>query len=260
MQPIKKISVIISTYNNVRYVEKKLAEISRQTAFQDAEFIFIETASPEKERDLLAPFCASHPNCRLLTYDDRKTLYESWNIGWETAKAPLVCYSNMDDCMHPALLETVIRTFDRDPAIDICSTLIAYQEEDASRDRFDICAMKGRKLCLRPGPFTVWRKEINQKIGTFDPQFFVAGDKDFWSRAYANKLRIKIIWKVLYLFTKSPTQLSKQQGPKIISDQEREKTKPYPLLWPPCYKLPTKLIRPVWTVCPQFFLPKEEFL
>ena len=51
-----QISVLISTYNNRRFVAKKLAEIQRQTIFDRSEFIFIETGSPECERELIAPF------------------------------------------------------------------------------------------------------------------------------------------------------------------------------------------------------------
>lgn len=47
------ISVLISTYNNRCFVSKKIKEILAQTLFEHAEFIFIETASPEKERELI---------------------------------------------------------------------------------------------------------------------------------------------------------------------------------------------------------------
>jgi GT2 family glycosyltransferase len=114
-----RISVLISTYDNRRFVEKKLVEIGRQTIFDQAEFIFVVTASPGHERNLLSPFCAGHPNCRLLALDERKTLYEAWNLGWDAATAPLVCNSNMDDAMHPRLLETVADTMERRPW-DVC--------------------------------------------------------------------------------------------------------------------------------------------
>lgn len=248
-----KISVIVSTYNNARYVQKKLNEILRQTLFQEAEFLFIETASPERERDLLSPFCMEHENCRLLEFDERKSLYEAWNIGWEAARADLVCYSNMDDCMHPMLLESIVNLFAKHPSTDICSPLIACQQEDDARNRFDSLAMKGRKLSIRPGPFTAWRKEIDQKTGRFDAGFFAAGDKDFWARAYAEKLKIRIIWKVLYLFTESPTQLSKQPNPKLTQDKVRQKQKPYPFIWTPQYKVAVKLLQPIWKCCPMLF-------
>src|SRR5436305_1556383 len=92
-----RISVLISSYNNARFVEKKLAEIQAQTWFGNAEFFFIETASPERERESFASFCRGRRNCRVITADERKSLYEAWNLGWREAHAPIVCYSNMDD-------------------------------------------------------------------------------------------------------------------------------------------------------------------
>lgn len=257
MSPQPKISVIISTYNNARYVEKKLNEILRQTLFHEAEFLFIETASPERERDLLRPFCLEHENCRLLEFDERKSLYEAWNIGWEASRADLVCYSNMDDCMHPMLLEKMVGLFQKHPSTDICSPLIACQKEDDLRDCFDSSAMKGRKLSIRPGPFTAWRKEVDRKIGRFDEAFFAAGDKDFWARIHAQKLKIRIVWKALYLFTESPSQLSKQPNPKLAEDKVRQKQKPYPSIWTPQYKVAVKLLQPLWKIAPTWFLEKK---
>ena len=46
-----RITVLISTYNNRQFVEKKIKEIETQSIFPDVEFLFIETASPEKERE-----------------------------------------------------------------------------------------------------------------------------------------------------------------------------------------------------------------
>ena len=107
------ISVLISTYNNRCFVSKKIKEILAQTLFERAEFIFIETASPEKERELILPFCEQYPNCSLIALEERKTLYEAWDIGWTAATAPIICYSNMDDAMHPLLLESVVHTMEK---------------------------------------------------------------------------------------------------------------------------------------------------
>ena len=66
-----QISVIISTYNDRDLVKKKLLEIQGQTAFNRTEFIFIEPASPGREREILEPFCEQHVNCRLITAEER---------------------------------------------------------------------------------------------------------------------------------------------------------------------------------------------
>jgi len=230
-----RISVLISTYDDAKLVNKKLEEIRKQTIFEQAEFIFIETASPGNERLLLAPFCEKHSNCKLLALDERKTLYEAWNLGWDTASAGIICYSNMDDCMHPKLLEEVVAAFDKNPW-DVCTVLIAKQPL-ANIDREDMWSiryLKQRKLSHRPGPFTAWRKAIAKDIGKFDPEFYAAGDKDFWARILASKIPFGLIKKVLYLYSKSDQQLSKSDTGKQRRRHDKllAAGKLYPYKWP----------------------------
>jgi glycosyltransferase involved in cell wall biosynthesis len=229
------ISVILSTYNDRCLVDKKLDEIRQQTLFNESEFIFVETGSPGRERELLEPFCNMHRNCRLITRDERKTLYEAWNIGWDAATAPLLCYSNMDDCMHPALLEQVVKAMNRHHW-DACSVLIAKQalSMEPRQDMWSLRHLSSLELSHRPGPFTAWRKTLAEKVGKFDPEFYAAGDKDFWSRLLASKLRFGIVRKVLYIYSKSDQQLSKSDAGKQQRNHDKAlaAAKPYPYRWP----------------------------
>jgi cellulose synthase/poly-beta-1,6-N-acetylglucosamine synthase-like glycosyltransferase len=200
-----RISVIISSYDNARFVSKKLAEIQAQTIFAEGEFLFIETASPGKERELFAPFCREHSNCRLITTDERKTLYQAWNMGWRQARAPLVCYSNMDDAMHPCLLESVSEAMERN-RWDACTVLIGKQSIDERWN--DWSRARRLPLSTRPGPFTAWRRELCNTVGYFNEQFIAAGDKEFWGRLSSTGARVGLIPKVLYLYTRNPESLS----------------------------------------------------
>ena len=205
MSNAPRISVLISSYNNARFVQKKLAEIQAQTWFSRAEILFIETASPERERESFEAFCRDHPNCRTIATDERKSLYAAWNLGWKEARAPLVCYSNMDDAMHPRLLEEVVTAMERE-RWDACTVLIAKQSMD---DRWnDWSRANDLSLSTRPGPFTAWRRELGDRIGCFDERFRAAGDKEFWGRMAAARLRVGLIPKVLYLYTRNPESLS----------------------------------------------------
>jgi glycosyltransferase involved in cell wall biosynthesis len=227
-----EISVLISTYNDRGLVEKKLREIRAQTAFDRAEFIFIEPASPGQERELLEPFCQQHTNCRLITFEQRLSLYKAWNIGWEAATARLVCISNMDDTMHPRLLERVLIKMPESEC-DLFSVLIAKQGIDADLNSFDISRLKQLDISLRPGPFFVWKRDLLADFGPFDDRFEVVGDKDFWARAHHRKLKIGLLPEVLYLYTKHPDQLSKSPAflARRQADMALSATKAYPHRW-----------------------------
>lgn len=231
-------------------MEKKLAEIRRQTWFGRVKFIFIETASPERERELFAPFCEQHPNCRLLATDERQTLYGAWNLGWNAARAPLLCYSNMDDTMHPRLLESVVTAMQRH-VWDACSVLIARQPVDGQWNDWSPRRLQRLTLSPRPGPFTAWRTELRETIGMFDEQFMSAGDKDFWSRLVEKKMKLGLIKKVLYLYTKSPEQLSKSDAGRTrrAQDQRLLDAKPYPVRWPVALRRQVYWLRHLFRLC-----------
>lgn len=228
------LTLLISTYNDRRHVAKKLAEIQGQTAFRDVEVIFIETGSPQAERELLTPFCQRHANCRLLTTDDRRSLYQAWNMGWAEARGEWVCYSNMDDAMHPRLLETVRASIARH-RWDLCSVLIAKQQESDPRlDSWDPRRIRGLSLSTRPGPFTAWRRDLLETFGPFDEALVTTADKEFWARALARGLRYGVIPRILYQYTRGAGQLSKQGIAR--ADAGHLASRPYPVIWPARYR------------------------
>lgn len=241
MSDAPRISVLISSYNNARFVEKKLAEIRAQTWFARAEFLFIETASPERERELFAPFCRQHSNGRIIATDERKSLYEAWNLGWRQARTPVVCYSNMDDAMHPRLLEEVCTAMERE-RWHAATVLIAKQSMDARWN--DWACANELSLSTRPGPFGAWRREISERVGWFDERFSVAGDKEFWSRLSGTPgLRVGLIPKVLYLYTKNPESLSLDARRSDRWQHEKALLAETGSQWPPALRRRIRWIR-----------------
>ena len=242
-----RISVLISSYNNARFVAKKLAEIKAQTWFTRAEFIFLETGSPERERELFAPFCRENPNCRVLTTDERKTLYQAWNLGWRESRAPLVCYSNMDDAMHPRLLEEVATAMERE-RWDVGTVLIAKQPMDEQWN--DWSRASRLPLSTRAGAFAAWRCELSDRVGWFDERFAIAGDKEFWHRLAAANLRIGLIPKVLYLYTRNPESLSMAARQSDRWQKEKELLAESNSEWPAALRRQIRLIRILRAIFP----------
>ena len=241
---LHEISVLISTYNDRDLVDKKLREIEAQTAFSRSEFIFVEPASPGNERELLEPFCEQYENCRLITLEERIGLYHAWNLGWKAASAPLVCISNMDDAMHPELLERVIAGMARN-AWDVATVLIAKQVIDEDMNSWEHQRLRRLELSTRPGPFFALRTDLKDSIGMFDESLVLVGDKDFWSRVAAQGLNVGVLSKILYLYTKHPAQLSKRGEFRQLKKSDRTscEAKSYPHLWPANYTRKVRWVR-----------------
>ena len=191
-----------------------MVEIQKQTIFEDVEFLFIETASPEKERELIFPYTQKYENIKLITTEDRRSLYQAWNMGWQEAQAKLICYSNMDDALHPECLQKVSETMESEPDVDICSVMIARQHNGSPGevDSFDSKRLRKLTIGRRPGPFSAWRTNLKNKIGMFNEDYLIISDMEFWTRIADAKLNAKLIRKVLYLYSIADTQLSKGGG------------------------------------------------
>ena len=219
-----KISVIISTYNDREFVEKKIAELQQQSIFDETEVIFVEPDSPQRERELLAPFCEQHPNCRLLALDERVSLFSAWNLGWEASSAPLVCYSNMDDSMHPRLLEYVVRNIDAHDW-DVCSVLTVRQQLSriSATEMWSLASLRTMKLFHRPGAFTAWRRSLKDSIGFFDEAYYASGDREFWGRIIDRGIKYGLVRKILYIYSKSEHQLSKSPAGEERRRQDKER-------------------------------------
>jgi len=246
-----EISVLISTYNDRDLVDKKLREIEAQTAFSRSEFIFVEPASPGNERELLEPFCEQYQNCRLITLEERIGLYRAWNLGWAAASAPLVCISNMDDAMHPELLERVLLDAQcRD--WDVATVLIAKQPQSQGLDSWDCQRLSKLSWSTRPGAFFTWRKELESSLGMFNEDLEIVGDKEFWARVGHLKLKIELIPEVLYLYTKHPAQLSKRAEFKAKKKAEKQRCLKlgYRYDWPVSLRHRMRWIR--WKSCVPF--------
>ena len=246
-----EISVLISTYNDRDLVDKKLREIEAQTAFSRSEFIFVEPASPGNERELLEPFCEQYENCRLITLEERIGLYHAWNLGWAAASAPLVCISNMDDAMHPELLERVLLDAQcRD--WDVATVLIAKQSVDTEWNSWKRSRLRQLDLSMRPGAFFVWRNDLCEELGMFNEDLEIVGDKEFWARVGHLKLKIELIPEVLYLYTKHPAQLSKRAEFKAKKKAEKQRClrADYRYEWPIWLQRRIRWIR--WKSCVPF--------
>ncbi|MFP4204146.1 MAG: glycosyltransferase family 2 protein [Opitutales bacterium] len=228
------ISVVISTYDDRDLVNKKLDEIKAQTAFEASEFIFVEPDSPGTERDLLEPFCAENPNCRLLALEERINLYAAWNRGWEAARAEFVCISNMDDTMHPDLLRRMTAAMQAQKW-DLASVLITKQWLGVGWSELEGRRTRDLTLSTRPGPFFAWRSDLKDTVGMFDERMTVAGDRDFWARAGHFSLKTGLLPEILYIYSKHPGQLSKTSGFEAVkaADMKIAGEKPYAHQWPP---------------------------
>ena len=184
-RPIK-ISVIVSLYDGIRYLGGFLADIARQTIFEESEFIIVHNQPTDEERALIAAFgqqCACH--LRHITVP-REPLYASWNRGIEAASADILTVWNVDDTRPADSLERQAAFLAESPVValtygDFVNIERYGDTEGPAKQLPEFNRTLFLKKC-KTGPFVAWRKRCAETVGLFDEQFKSAGDYDYWAR------------------------------------------------------------------------------
>lgn len=187
-----KVSVIVSAYNSERFFQGCLENLVSQTLFKknELEIVIINSNSQQNEHIIAKIFQNKYGADKIihLKTGERETLYKAWNRGIELSSGKYLTYLNTDDRNRNDALEIISKALDNNPFVSL-----VYDDcfiTDIPNQAFE-SALKDKKyyypkyfapsalLCFQFGIHPMWRKEIMNETGFFDPDYKAAGDYDF---------------------------------------------------------------------------------
>lgn len=269
------VTALVSAYKSERFLRGCLEDLTRQTLQDRLEIIVVDSGSPQNERAIVEEFQQRHPHIVYLRTDDRETVYAAWNRAIRLARGKYLTNANTDDRHRRDALEILARTLETHPDVTLvyADCLITRTENE----RFEACHPTGRyrwlefspaDLLLKGcfcGPQPMWRREVHEEHGLFDPAFVSAGDYEFWLRIARNRKFLHVP-QFLGLYLDSPTSVEhanqavaarevaearRRHGPTLVpgytppadvpsaSDLKRAvtPTRPAEVTLPPCARL-----------------------
>jgi FkbM family methyltransferase len=184
------VSAIVSTYNGERFLRGCLEDLEAQTIADRLEIIVVDSGSTQNERAIVENFQRRYDNIRYLR-TERESLYAAWNRGVGLARGRYLTNANTDDRHRHDALEVMARTLDEHPEAGLvygdCLITRTPNETYASNsaDRLlcwpEFSLRQALQYCLF-GPQPMWRRSAHAEIGSFSPDYKVAGDYDFFLR------------------------------------------------------------------------------
>jgi glycosyltransferase involved in cell wall biosynthesis len=206
------VTAIISVYNAERFIRGRLENLIGQTLFEQGrlELIIIDANSPQNEAALIQPFLEAYPDSiRYLRTDTRETVYAAWNRGVAMARGCYVINANTDDRFSVDALELLARALDADPALDA-----AYGDWLVTTVENDQFSYRPHQFHFRYPPFypplllyyqisshaVMLRRSVFERIGMYNPELRVAGDRDLMLRFAGAGLRAKRITATVGLY------------------------------------------------------------
>jgi len=177
------VSIITSTYKHERYLRRTIDSVLSQD-YPRIEYLVINDGSPDGTEEILK------------SYADRFIWKSQQNMGevptlnnaFRMVNGELVGKLSSDDYLYPNAVKDAVNLFLSNPElIVVYSDFDLVDENDVvfqhiHKPDYNLVEAVKNHWCL-PGTGTLFRKEIFEQLGGFDPEFRILFDMDFWWRA-----------------------------------------------------------------------------
>lgn len=194
------VSALVSTYASARFMASLLDDLEAQTIADRLEIVVIDSASPQNEGEIVRAFQQRYDNIVYLRTEQRENSHVSLNRAIGLARGKYVTLANTDDRHEPDAYARLAAVLEARPDVALAYADIALTKSEADitgnlsyRDAELIGYYRWPEFhpvsffqqCYA-GPQPMWRRDLHAKYGGFDPEFFFAGDYEFWLRLIAN--------------------------------------------------------------------------
>lgn len=194
------ISVVLSTYNDEKYIAKSIQSILNQT-YPFFEFIIVNDGSTDGTLNIIKSF----KDHRIILIDKANTgLSDSLNIGIKKAKYDWIARMDGDDIAYPERLELQMKYINNNVAaiggqvdfIDVNDNINAAKYEPTSSKLIHFCNAVGYSRIIHPTALI--NKSHFMSVKGYDLELFCAEDLDLWLRLGKLGKLINIPQKVLH--------------------------------------------------------------
>jgi len=202
-------SIVMTTYNQERYVEEAITSVLNQT-HKNWELIIVDDCSTDRTVDKILPFLED-PRIKLILSNTNEGVNKATIKGINILKAEYFGILDGDDALAPDAIEVMLKAHKENPKAGFIYSQFMYCDENLKPVRKGYCAElpKGKThidVCIS-SHFRTYKLSYYKKTAGFDPDLVYVGDRDV-SYKMEEVGETKFVDKVLYYFRVLPDSLS----------------------------------------------------
>lgn len=207
------VSIVLPTFNRAAMLPTAIASCLNQT-FEDLEVIVVDDGSTDATGEVLSRLGEGNPRLHCISQANTG-LPGALNRGFAMARGKFWTWTSDDNRYHPKAIEEMKADLDRNPQCGMVYT--DFQIVDKSG------GVRSRVQDRRPedlpssnvvGPCFLYRREVAEKAGIYNPELKLAEDWDYWLRL-AQITSIRHMPGILYDFQDHTSSLTQQRELQI---------------------------------------------
>ncbi len=221
----KLVSIILPTFNGERFIEHSVRSCLRQT-WPAIELIVVDDASTDATPKILSRLAGEDTRIMIIRHDRNRKLPKALNTGFALARGEYFTWTSDDNEYLPNAIETMTEYLEARKDTDIVYGDYRVIDEKGNYIK-DQKVLNYTELidgnCI--GACFLYRREVQEKVGSYAEDLFLAEDYDFWLRASAC-CRMARLDQILYGYRnhqKSLTQTHSDGRGRKVCDRALER-------------------------------------
>lgn len=197
------VSVIMPVFDPGPALARALASVDAQT-FPDRELVIVDDGSRRDDTRRRLDEAATRPGVRLVRQDNQGPS-AARNRAIAEARGRLILPLDSDDWLEPRYLERTVPVLDADPGLGVVHPWVGLTGAHRGVWRTGAFAIPDLLVRCTVHIATLFRRELWEQVGGFDPAFHETGeDWDFWIAAAARGWRGQAVPEVLCWYNRRP--------------------------------------------------------
>ena len=208
------VSIVLPTHNGARYLDEAVQSCLDQTWTQ-WELIIVDDASTDDTPEHIVRWVKADPRIRSLRHFRNRRLPTALNTGFARARGDLLTWTSDDNLYRPHALAEMVAYLAAHPDVDVVYS--DYSEIDAAGQvlgRRRVSPMEDLATHNSVGPCFLYRRQVQERLGGYAEDLFLAEDYDFWLRA-SECSRLERLPIDCYLYRTHPGSLTTQRARDI---------------------------------------------
>jgi cellulose synthase/poly-beta-1,6-N-acetylglucosamine synthase-like glycosyltransferase len=213
------VTLVVPCFNEEKTVARTLDSLMLLDYPKDKlKIIVVDDGSTDNTWNVISEYKAKHPDFFEILHKENGGKYTALNYGIEHSTTDLIGCLDADSFVDPKTLKKIVRRFVDDPqamavtpAIRIFKPSTIVQMIQSAEYMFGILVKKIMSFLgaihVTPGPFTIFRREVFQKIGLFRHAHNTE-DMEIAFRMQANHLKIDNVHNA-WIYTVGPNTVYK---------------------------------------------------